>query len=606
MSSLLKHSSIRTLFLAVAIGGITFFGVSIWFLVQSYYRSVDLSHVQRVATVLTTDGFRLALFTHDALTGEYTRSAQQWHAAHDQLRATLESHADLLKPYSRQIDVINSTLDAMLPIMDTVLIKRSQLLPSEAKLHNDKTHALLISQVAIRNAELQSAVTELERIVSHDVEQSLGISWNSLYLTLLMIFIIVILASTTVWVLFYKRVQTPILSMVSAITRLKMGDKAFRPTKLADDELGEVITAFNSLLDQRDNTELRLEKQNNLIDCIGRLREQFIREPDPLVMFDAMLKDLLSLTNSEFGFISEVLKDENSSPYMKAWAFSNISWNDETRQFYNENKEKGFEFHKLDNLFGRVITSGQVVISNDPTHDERCSGTPPGHPDLNAFLSIPVYYGDDLVGEVGLANRPGGYDKELEEWIAPATAAIGQIIVARWDRNAKITIEKDLRQLAMSDPLTGISNRRQLNYQLNYLLASSKRYEENLSLLMLDIDHFKNINDTYGHDTGDSILFSLVELIKPLIREVDQFARWGGEEFIIVLPKTDIIEGANLAERIRRQVEDINFPAINHLTISIGVTAFQKNDTHASIIKRADDALYEAKNTGRNRVILKQ
>lgn len=120
---------------------------------------------------------------------------------------------------------------------------------------------------------------------------------------------------------------------------------------------------------------------------------------------------------------------------------------------------------------------------------------------------------------------------------------------------------------------------------------------------MLDIDHFKSVNDIYGHDAGDQVLGKLVEQVLSLIRKVDIFARWGGKEFGILLPKTNKEEAVILAERIRQHIEAYEFDHLQHITISLGLSFLEKDDTRESLVKRADDALYQAKQSGRNRVI---
>ncbi|MES9868862.1 MAG: ATP-binding protein [Sedimenticola sp.] len=187
-----------------------------------------------------------------------------------------------------------------------------------------------------------------------------------------------------------------------------------------------------------------LAAKNRLFKIIGSLQSQFIREPDPFIMFDILLVDIIELTSSEFGFIGDVLQDEEGHDYVKCYAFSNIAWNDETRRFYEEHKSTGFVFRDLNNLFGHVITDRKPVIANDPENDSRSKGIPSGHPRLTAFLGVPVYYGERLVGLIGLANRPGGYDEELLSYIQPVVDACGQIIVARWERDARIEAQQGL------------------------------------------------------------------------------------------------------------------------------------------------------------------
>jgi diguanylate cyclase (GGDEF)-like protein len=119
---------------------------------------------------------------------------------------------------------------------------------------------------------------------------------------------------------------------------------------------------------------------------------------------------------------------------------------------------------------------------------------------------------------------------------------------------------------------------------------------------MFDIDHFKAINDTYGHSVGDYVLQTLAQIAKENLREIDYLVRWGGEEFIIIAPETDLGRAKALAERIRTAIGNYRFDQTGKITISFGVTEFKENDTEDTFIRRADDAMYKAKEKGRNRV----
>jgi len=164
-----------------------------------------------------------------------------------------------------------------------------------------------------------------------------------------------------------------------------------------------------------------------------------------------------------------------------------------------------------------------------------------------------------------------------------------------------------LLQLAQTDPLTRLYNRRHLYEKLEIELNRCHRSRNPISLIMTDIDHFKRVNDQYGHQVGDEVLTKVADLLQEQLRTYDMAARYGGEEFCLVLPETDLEAACDVAERIRRRVEEIRFPAPmdkHTLTMSFGVAAYD-GTTEGSIdeiIRVADDALYEAKNSGRNQV----
>ncbi|GAA5136461.1 GGDEF domain-containing protein [Thalassotalea piscium] len=166
---------------------------------------------------------------------------------------------------------------------------------------------------------------------------------------------------------------------------------------------------------------------------------------------------------------------------------------------------------------------------------------------------------------------------------------------------------KKLEELTLIDPLTNIFNNRHYEDTMVKELSDCSRYQHDLSLIMLDIDHFKVINDEKGHIAGNEILIQLVQLISTLIRLNDTFARIGGEEFAIILPQSDLDTSVAIAERIVFEVENHTFILKTSekikLTVSIGVTSFiDSSDTYSSLYERADNALYQSKNQGRNRV----
>ena len=171
------------------------------------------------------------------------------------------------------------------------------------------------------------------------------------------------------------------------------------------------------------------------------------------------------------------------------------------------------------------------------------------------------------------------------------------------DITTRIKMQEEFKQLAETDNLTGLSNRHQTNKELDAKITEFYRYQHNFALLMIDIDYFKRINDNFGHDVGDYVLQELSRIITKQIRQNDQFSRWGGEEFLIVLPKISLQEACEVADKIRSLIEHYSFKDIDSLTISIGVSTMQEKDTKASLLKRVDDALYAAKDKGRNQVL---
>ncbi|WP_455756605.1 PAS domain S-box protein [Sulfurimonas sp.] len=155
---------------------------------------------------------------------------------------------------------------------------------------------------------------------------------------------------------------------------------------------------------------------------------------------------------------------------------------------------------------------------------------------------------------------------------------------------------------AYVDELTGIDNRNKFDELLDKELKRLKRYNRPLSIAIIDIDKFKNFNDTFGHLIGDEVLITMAQTVKNNVRETDEFARWGGEEFIIMFIDTPVDLARTIAESLKDKIEENRHPTAGKITASFGITEYKSGDTHNTLFKRCDDALYKAKENGRNRV----
>ena len=172
-------------------------------------------------------------------------------------------------------------------------------------------------------------------------------------------------------------------------------------------------------------------------------------------------------------------------------------------------------------------------------------------------------------------------------------------------------MEKELEKLATTDPLTGAKNRRYFLQFFEQEISRLQRYNKPFALLLLDIDHFKTINDKHGHDMGDKVLKTLVVDSLSVLRDSDIFARWGGEEFIILLPESNTHEASTVAERLRSKLSKAEIRgkegALITYTVSIGMRVVNQKETDLDInvlIREADESLYMAKKKGRNRVVM--
>lgn len=186
-------------------------------------------------------------------------------------------------------------------------------------------------------------------------------------------------------------------------------------------------------------------------------------------------------------------------------------------------------------------------------------------------------------------------------WIFSATSfgSLGAYLLE--DSSKKIFLNKEaLAKFAITDKLTGLYNRAKFDEALSNELSRSQRFDHPFGLMMIDVDYFKSVNDSFGHDVGDHFLVEMANLIKKNTRSTDILVRWGGEEFALICLETDFSGVSTLAENIRAKVAAYNFNKIGRKSISIGVTMHKKGDTNVTIMARADQALYNAKDHGRN------
>jgi diguanylate cyclase (GGDEF)-like protein len=164
----------------------------------------------------------------------------------------------------------------------------------------------------------------------------------------------------------------------------------------------------------------------------------------------------------------------------------------------------------------------------------------------------------------------------------------------------------ELTQLAITDPLTRIMNRRGITVSLLDAMAQAERYDTPLSVAMGDVDHFKRVNDKYGHEAGDKVLTQIASALSEALRMPDKVGRYGGEEFLVIFPHTSLTQARKIAERMRNEVQKSEIdlgPAQIKATLSLGVTQFQKGEDLEQLLSRADAALYKAKSDGRNLVV---
>jgi diguanylate cyclase (GGDEF)-like protein len=226
---------------------------------------------------------------------------------------------------------------------------------------------------------------------------------------------------------------------------------------------------------------------------------------------------------------------------------------------------------------------------------------------IRAIFSVPLIAFGDCIGVVSLYyGEPREFDRRLHEIMKMVSK---QVAIAMLQSNLIEDLEKSndrLKRLAETDGLTGLPNHRKIQEIFRHEMDRAQRYDHPLSLMMIDIDHFKQINDRYGHPAGDEVLKRLSSCFEESTREIDAVGRYGGEEFMFVVPETEESKAAVLANRLRERVEELEFEVEDEtlsLTVSIGIGSRDFNgDDPDEMIERADAALIHAKRSGRNQV----
>jgi diguanylate cyclase (GGDEF)-like protein len=214
---------------------------------------------------------------------------------------------------------------------------------------------------------------------------------------------------------------------------------------------------------------------------------------------------------------------------------------------------------------------------------------------------------EDLVQPVlGFAHE---VEDEAARWefvvttvVFTTLALIGPTVVGTRIIRRDRALQEEITRLSQEDHLTGLLNRRQITQLLDNEVRRALRYDATFSVIMMDIDNFKSVNDRFGHQAGDTVLKKIADVIRKGVRATDLIGRWGGEEFIILSPETDVAGSILLAEKMRSLLEANDFGKIGDITASFGVAAFNQSDDCETVIGRADAGLYAAKNGGKNRV----
>jgi diguanylate cyclase (GGDEF)-like protein len=351
-------------------------------------------------------------------------------------------------------------------------------------------------------------------------------------------------------------------------------------TRQSESKLLKLLDTLNVQTTELERTQVQIENIYDTSRTLGEILnlEQLLNEINRIALglWSYALFEVI-LVNAETGALEVVAVVENGS-----------------KLIYDTPKSI-----KYDGVVGRTVRNGEaeriIDVNSCPYYIEGLEGA-------RSELAVPMLSHGRVIGAINAESRSVGRFTERDQKLVSILAASAAMAV----ENARL--HKQVSDLAVIDELTGINNFRYFMERLAEEKRRSERYNLPLSLIMIDIDWFKQTNDTYGHEVGNIILKELVEVIKECIRDTDRACRYGGEEFILILPQTDAMDAEVIAERIRDRVDRHEFGGYGgapklHVTVSIGITSYPDNGLSTDeLIGAVDSALYRAKGEGKNLV----
>lgn len=384
-----------------------------------------------------------------------------------------------------------------------------------------------------------------------------------------------------------RLITRPLDELSEGARAIVAGHFDYRIPVRSRDEVGKLAESFNEMSDHLDLviTDL-LSSRDQLQRVVDRVGATLRSTHDMGQILDSILSTAADAVTADAGCL---------------WLFTG------TRDELYPALSMGVDENALDRLrIGEGVTGLSAERGITVVLPAEGGGPKPtnSEPHFPVTMAAPLFSSHRVTGVIVLYRKDPGmpFGRNDTETVAFLAEQGGVAI-------ENVLLHEEAQRLSLTDGLTGVWNRRYLQMQFKQTLASANRFDRPFSVLLLDLDHFKNVNDNHGHQRGDAILIEFAQRVGMMLREIDTFVRYGGEEFICLLSETDVLGARTTAEKIRQAISDDPFTSVGEdpvtLTVSIGVACYPLHGMgYQSLIESADQALYRAKEEGRNRVRL--
>ncbi|MDO8462646.1 MAG: diguanylate cyclase [Deltaproteobacteria bacterium] len=428
---------------------------------------------------------------------------------------------------------------------------------------------------------------------------------------LLFILVLGLAATACLFLVTFWFVNRPLKTLIDLMQTAEEKDFLVRAPVVSNDIIGRLSRIFNRLMERTTTLDVvKLETERKLIQVQEELKyQQVLEERNKRLVLLYEIAKAISAT-LEFDELIHVLT-EVISKRLGFKEFAILLWNPQkealmvrtTYGFKEEVNVQDMTFKKGEGVSGMVAASKEIIYIRDTRKDPRYLHYKGQKKEEGSFASFPLLFKDTLVGVMNF-SRPG-FDQFSDEEREMLQAVASQIAVAL----TNVDLYDKTKNLAIKDELTDLYNRRYLQQILPMEVKRAKRFARPVSVLMIDIDSFKRYNDAHGHLEGDKILKEFSKLLKSNLREVDVIVRFGGEEFLIVLPNANRQQATGVSEKLLDLIRNHPFlhredQPMGRFTASAGVSCYPEDaQSVEELLDHADMALYQAKGQGRNRVV---